>query len=124
VADGVVTQTVDFKLAVPYFGWLFVWPFKRAIVRPPREVPPWWAPPAALDARAANVLGSLAAMGVVLGYLNTLFTQTIAFAGEEFEASSGAQGLAGGVVRLGGFLALAVVGLADRRGRWRRHSRG
>ena len=119
VADGVVTQTVDFKLAVPYFGWLFVWPFKRAIVRPPRQVPPWWAPPAALDARAANVLGSLAAMGVVLGYLNTLFTQTIAFAGEEFDASSGAQGLAGGVVRLGGFLALAVVGLADRRGRRR-----
>ncbi|MFP5319759.1 MAG: MFS transporter [Acidimicrobiia bacterium] len=117
VADGVATQTVDFKLAVPYFGWLFVWPFKRAIVRPPGDAPPWWAPPAPLDARAATVLGSLAALGVVLGYLNTVFTQTITFAGEEFDASSGAQGLAGGVVRLGGFLALAVVALADRRGR-------
>ena len=29
-----VTQTVDFRLAVPYFGWLFVLPFKRALARP------------------------------------------------------------------------------------------
>lgn len=117
-ADGAVTQTVDFKLAVPYFGWLFVLPFKRTISRPPAgDRPPWWAPPTPLDARASTVLGTLAALSVVLAYLNTLFTQTVAFAGEEFGVGDRGQGVAGSVVRLGGLLALAVVALADRKGR-------
>lgn len=119
VADGVVTTTVDYELAVPYFGWLFRLAFGRHMAGPPRTVEgtPWWAPPAVLDARAASVLGSLAALSVVLGYLNTLFTQTITFAGEEFHAGDGAQGVAGGVVRIGGLLALVVVAAADKRGR-------
>jgi MFS family permease len=112
-----VTQTVDFRLAVPYFWWLFVLPFKRAITRPPHERHHWWAPPVPLDARASGVLGTLAALSVVLGYLNTLFTQTVTFAGAEFGAGNRDQGVAGAVVRLGSFLALAVVALADRRGR-------
>ncbi|MDQ3980165.1 MAG: MFS transporter [Actinomycetota bacterium] len=115
----VVTQTVDFRLAVPYWGWLFLLPFKRSIVRPPTGRIPWWAPPAPLDARASGVLGSLAALSVVMGYLNTLFTQTVTFAGADFGAGNQAQGIAGGVVRLGGFLALAVVTIADHRGRRR-----
>jgi MFS family permease len=114
-----VTQTVDFRLAVPYWGWLFVGPFKRRLSRPPGERVPWWAPPDPVDARTSTVLASLAALSVVLGYLNTLFTQTITFAGEEFGAGNLAQGVAGGVVRLGGFVALAVVSLGDRRGRRR-----
>ena len=114
-----VTQTVDFRLAVPYFGWLFLLPFKRRIVRPQTGGPPWWASPSPLDARASSVLGNLAALAVVMGYLNTLFTQTITFAGADFGAGNRAQGIAGGVVRLGGFLALAVVTVADHRGRRR-----
>ena len=112
-----VTQTVDFRLRIPYFRWLFVVPFKRALARPGRDRAPWWAPPAVLDARAASVLGALAAVAVVFGYLNTLFTQTISFAGDEFGAGNSAQGIAGGVVRVGGILALMVVSTADRRGR-------
>lgn len=117
IDQGVATQTLVFDLALPYFGWLFVLPFKRALSRPPGASTPWWAPPAPLDARGAQALGALAAIAVVLGYLNTLFTQTIAFAGEEFGADDGAQGVAGAVVRVGGLLALAVVATADRRGR-------
>lgn len=112
-----VTQTVEFRLAVPYFGWLFVLPFKHALARPPRNRAPWWAPPGRLDARAATVLGTLALIAVAFGYLNTLFTQTITFAGEEFDAGNSAQGLAGSVVRVGGLLALVLVSAADRRGR-------
>jgi MFS family permease len=116
--DGVaVVQTVDFRLAVPYFGWLFVVPFKRALARPPTGQTPWWAPPARLDARAASVLGTLALLTVAFGYLNTLFTQTIPFAGEEFGAGNRSLGVAGSVVRVGGLLALVVVARADRRGR-------
>ncbi|MFN2606872.1 MAG: MFS transporter [Acidimicrobiales bacterium] len=112
-----VTQTVEFTLAVPYFWWLFWLPFRRAMVRPGRAGAPWWAPPARLDVRAATVLGSLAMLAVVFGYLNTVFTQTITFAGDEFHAGDTAQGVAGAVVRVGGLVALVVVSAADRRGR-------
>ena len=112
-----VVQTIDFQLAVPYFGWLFLWPFKRALARPPRHRAPWWAPPARLDARAASVLGTLALLTVAFGYLNTLFTQTVTFAGDEFHSTNGALGVAGGVVRVGGLVALLVVMQADHRGR-------
>jgi MFS family permease len=112
-----VTQTVDFRLAVPYFGWLFVWPFKRALGRPPGHRAPWWAPPARLDARAASVLGTLALVTVAFGYLNTLFTQTVTFAGDEFGSTNRALGIAGSTVRVGGLIALLVVVQADRRGR-------
>ena len=112
-----VTQTVDFRLAVPYFAWLFVLPFKHALARPGRARAPWWAPPARLDARGASVLGTLALLTVASGYLNTLFTQTIPFAGDEFGASNSALGVAGSFVRVGGIVALLVMIQADRRGR-------
>ncbi len=112
-----ITQTVDFRLAVPYFGWLFLLPFKRALARPGTDRAPWWAPPARLDARAASVLGTLALLTVASGYLNTLFTQTIPFAGDEFGAGNSALGVAGSVVRVGGLVALFVMIQADRRGR-------
>lgn len=116
-----VTQEIDFRLAVPYFGWLFVRPFKRAMSRPAAAGggAPWWAPPGRLDARAASVLGTLALLTVVSGYLGTLFTQTIPFAGDEFGAGNQALGVAGSVVRVGGLVALVVVIQADRRGRKR-----
>jgi len=112
-----VAQTVEFTLAVPYFWWIFYLPFRRALARPGRTAPPWWAPPAHLDAQAAAVLGSLGMLAIVAGYLNTLFTQTIAFAGQEFGAGDTAQGVAGAVVRVGGLVALIVASVADRRGR-------
>ncbi|HEX3621124.1 MAG TPA: MFS transporter [Acidimicrobiales bacterium] len=115
--DVLVTQTIDFRLGVPYFGWLFRWPFKRALARPARGQAPWWAPPARLDARAASVLGTLALLTVAFGYLNTLFTQTVTFAGDEFGSSNEALGIAGSLVRVGGLVALFVVVQADRRGR-------
>ena len=114
-----VTQTVDFRLALPYFRFLFTPPMRAALKRPGRERAPWWAPPQHLDTGAANALGTLAILAVTFGYLNTLFTQTIPFAGEEFGAGNSAQGVAGSLVRIGGVLALVVVAAADRRGRRR-----
>ncbi len=102
---------------MPYFWWVFYLPFRRALARPGRPDPPWWAPPARLDARAASVLGTLGLVAVMVGYLNTVFTQTITFAAEEFGTSDTAQGVAGAVVRVGGLVALVVASVADRRGR-------
>ncbi|MGI9080422.1 MAG: MFS transporter [Acidimicrobiales bacterium] len=112
-----LTQTVDFALTVPYFWWLFQVPFRRALARPGASAAPWWAPPARLDAVAASVLGSRGLLAIAAGYLNTLFTQTITFAGEEFRAGDTAQGVAGAAVRIGGLVALVVASVADRRGR-------
>ncbi|MEA2972018.1 MAG: hypothetical protein QOG82_476 [Actinomycetota bacterium] len=112
-----VTQTADFRLGLPYFRFLFTGPVRAALKRPGRPRAPWWAPPEHLDRGAANALGTLAILAVAFGYLNTLFTQTIAFAGEEFGAGNSAQGVAGSLVRVGGIIALVVVATADRRGR-------
>src|SRR5438067_6334074 len=52
--DGRVRQTVDFKLNVPYFGFLFVIPVRRLVGRVGPEVAAaaWWAPPGRFDAVA------------------------------------------------------------------------
>jgi MFS family permease len=117
VGESRVTQTVEFRLAIPYFGWFFVLPIGVALRRPPWKADAWWLPPQRLDARASSTLATLAALGVVFGYLSTLFNQTIAFAADEFHASNSAQGVAGGAVRFGGLLALFLASAADRRGR-------
>lgn len=121
LADGhvAVTSVTDFRLAVPYFGWLFTLPVRHALGRlaPPGHQP-WWAPPERLDARAARVLGVLAAVSVVAGYLGTLLTQSITFAAAGFGlVGAQAQANALAAVRIGILAALVLVAVADRRGR-------
>lgn len=77
----------------------------------------WWAPPDQLDTRARRVLFVLALASLPVGYLNTLLTQTIAFAADEFRASDASQGYSLAAVRGGILISLVVVGLADRHGR-------
>ena len=49
---------------------------------------PWWAPPTASTPAPPTCSALLAAASLIVGYLNTLFTQTITFAADEFGASS------------------------------------
>lgn len=120
LADGRVTQEVDFRLAVPWFGPLFTRLAARTLRAAPPATPgkqPWWAPPDRLDVREATSLGLLCAMSLMVGYLNTLFTQTVAFAADEFGVSAGAQGVAGTLVRFGIVFSIGLTFLADHRGR-------
>ncbi|MGQ0520997.1 MAG: MFS transporter [Actinomycetota bacterium] len=120
LADGrfLVTQTVAYRLDLPFWGWLFRFPVRRRLARlDPGAGVPWWAPPDRLDLRAARTLSVLCALSVVVGYLGTVLTQTITFAADEFGAGKGAQGLALAAVRLDVVVALALVAMADRRGR-------
>lgn len=57
-------------------------------------------------------LGSLPA-----AFVNTVFTQTVAYSADEFGIDNTGQGLGAAVVRWGIFLALPFVALADRHGR-------
>lgn len=114
-----VRQAIDYKLALPYVGWLFALPVRRALIRGSGRMP-WWAPPQRVDARGARTLALLSAASVVGGYLAALLTSSIAFAGRDFGEGAGAQGVAGVVVRFGGAVALFLAAAAaDRLGRRR-----
>jgi MFS family permease len=115
--DGRVTETIDFRLAVPFWWILFVLPFRWGLRHRRDGGQPWWAPPEALDARAATVLGLLCSIAIVEGYLGTLLTQTMTYAAREFGASRGTQGTTLAAVRVGVLVTFAAAALADRRGR-------
>lgn len=116
---GSFTETIRYRLAIPFFGPLYAVPVRRALRSHPApgQRLPWWSPPDRIDARTATVLGALAVVAVIAGYVNTLFTQTVSFAAREFGAGTGAQGLALAVVRVGVVIALAFAAFSDRRGR-------
>lgn len=78
-----------------------------------------WFPPDPLDQRQVRILGLLGAASLLSGFVNTLFTQTVAFAGEDLGVGDWGRGVAGTVVRLGIVLGLPAAVLADRIGRRR-----
>ncbi len=116
-----VTETTHYRIAVPWFAWLFALPVRSTLRHRPNrrqsETQPWWAPPDRLDARAATALGLLAAASLIVGYVNTLFTQTVTFAAKEYGVSDGGQSVAGALVRVGVVFTLPIVFAADRIGR-------
>jgi MFS family permease len=112
-----VRETISFRLAIPVWGWLFQIPVRRALKSRQDTFGYWWAPPDRLDTRAAMVLGLLAAVQIVDGYLGTVLTQTLTFATDEFGRGNSAQGWVLGTVRAGVLFSLIAVALADRRGR-------
>lgn len=116
-------ETTTFRLDIPWFRWIFMWPIKRTIRqgRPTTGpgIQPWWAPPDRLDPRQAMLLGLLAAASMSAAFTNTLFTQTVNFAAKDFGISQFGQGVGGVVVRAGIVFALPIAFLADRVGRRR-----
>jgi MFS family permease len=120
-ADGTVTETISYRLSIPWFGWLFALPIRRALRhrRPPGSRHPWWAPPDRLDERQVRTLALLAVAASSATFANTLFTQTANFAADSFGVSNGGQSIGGAVVRIGVVIALPFAVLADRLGRRR-----
>ncbi len=120
-ADGTCTQTTSYRLAIPWFGWLFALPMRRALRhrRAADARHPWWAPPDRLSERQVRTLALLAVASSSAAFANTLFTQTANFAADSFGISNGGQSIGGAVVRLGVVIALPFAILADRLGRRR-----
>lgn len=116
-----VTETIEWSLAMPWFGWLFSRPIRHSLrhARPDGAPSPWWAPPDRLTERQARTLALLAMASMSAAFTNTLFTQTANFAADTFGISDRGQGVGGAVVRLGVLLALPFAVLADRLGRRR-----
>ncbi|HWW52594.1 MAG TPA: MFS transporter, partial [Acidimicrobiales bacterium] len=113
-----VTQTVSYRLRIPFFAPVFLPGYRRWLGRiGPLPKTVWWAPPVRLGVPQWSVLTRLAGLAMVTGYLSTLLTQTMTFSAQEFGVDKTAQGVALAVVRADVVLAIALVALADRRGR-------
>ena len=124
-------ETTNYRLSIPWFGWLFALPVRAALARRGAALThldhdrdgvaptPWWAPPDRLDPRAITVLGLLAAASMSSAFINTLFTQTVNFAADDFGVGDTGIGIAGAIVRAGILLVLPLAVLADRIGRRR-----
>ena len=116
-------EAVDYRLEIPWFAWMFARLVRRHLARrtpgpePLRQ--PGWAPPDRLSSRQVHVLGLLAAASLSSAFVNTLFTQTVAFASDDFGVGDWGRGVAGTVVRLGILFGLPAAFLADRIGRRR-----
>ena len=116
--SALVRQQITYQLSIPVWSW-FLTPLLWRELRRPRTDgrQPFWGPAERLDPRSGQVLGVLCLLSVVAGYLGTLLSQTITFAFDEFGAGLTTQGNTLTAVRVGVLLALALVALADRRGR-------
>lgn len=114
-------ETIDYRMEIPWFAWMFSWFVRRHFTgRSPGPEPlrqPAWAPPDRLTVRQVHVLGLLAAASLTSAFVNTLFTQTVAFASDDFGIGDWGRGVAGTVVRLGILFGLPAAFLADRIGR-------
>ena len=84
---------------------------------PRPRVPRWLSMPPDLGPRHRRVLGLVALGSMLVAFTNTLFTQTVAYAADEFGVSNSAQGLGSAVVRWGIIISLPIVALADSHGR-------
>ena len=116
-----VTETVEWHLAVPWFGPLFNVAVRRAMRtgRTGDGTQPVWAPPRRFTPRAATVMAMLAAAAMLSGYLANAPSELHTYAADEFGSDQAAQGVLGAVVRIGTLLAIGVSVLADRHGRRR-----
>lgn len=123
--DGIDTwhESVRYRLDIPWFAWMFSWLVRRHLARrapgPEPLKQPAWSPPDRLTVRQVHVLGLLAAASLSSAFVNTLFTQTVAFASDDFGIGDWGRGVAGTVVRLGILVGLPAALLADRIGRRR-----
>ena len=81
------------------------------------RLPTWALPSDQLTPRQRHIVLLMALASMSAAFTNTLFTQTVAFAADEFGITTSGQGIGAAIVRWGIVICLPLVVLADRRGR-------
>jgi MFS family permease len=81
------------------------------------RLPTWALPSDTLTLRQRHIVLLMALASMSAAFTNTLFTQTVAYAADEFGVATSGQGIGAAVVRWGILICLPLVVLADRRGR-------
>jgi MFS family permease len=113
-----IEERTSYRLNIPWFGWLFGLPVRQVLARR-IKASGWWTPPDTIDATQVLVIGLLAAASMSAAFINTIFTQTVGFAADDFGIAETAKGDAGSIVRAGIVFALPAAVVADRIGRRR-----
>ena len=118
---GTLVSTTTYRLAIPWFGWLFSRAVRSALRRRRAEgaSSAWWSPPDQLNAQQVRTLALLAVASISAAFANTLFTQTANFAADSFGVGDQTLGHAGAAVRIGVLISLPFAWVADRIGRRR-----
>lgn len=122
-SDGgmVVSQRVEWRLAFPYWRWLYRPMMGRVLadgMAPGTR--PWWLFPDRLSARQSRTVATMALFSLVSGLLYGQLTQVLTFASADIgDGSSGEQALIFALVRVGAILTAFVMVQADRFGRRR-----
>ena len=81
------------------------------------RMPQWALPAEPLSAHHRRILLLMALASMSSAFVNTLFTQTVAYAADEFDVGRTGQGIGAAIVRWGIIISLPLVALADRHGR-------
>ncbi len=118
-ADGrIVTETTEFKLAIPLWWVYLILLFRQALAdldRRPRKR--FWWPREVVDADTSRLMGAVGTIGAMAGYMGVLIGQTITFAAEDFGVDDSGQANTLAATRIGVLLSMVLLGRADRIGR-------
>ncbi len=113
-----VVERTEYRLAVTYWRIYLGLPMRYAIAsldrRPRRRA--WW-PKEVVASDTARLIGLLATIGAMTGYMGVLIGQTITFAAAEFEVDDAAQADTLAAVRGGVLVSMLLIARADSRGR-------
>jgi len=82
-----------------------------------RRLPRWFQPVDQLSPHHRRILVLMALASMSSAFVNTLFTQTVAYAADEFDIGTSGQGVGAAIVRWGIIISIPLVALADRHGR-------
>lgn len=116
-----VTQEVDWRLAVPYWAWLYRPVVSRFLRRPAeRGVRPWWSFPVRLSPSDSALVSTMTAFNLMAGLLYGLLSQVLTFVAADLgDGSRSEQAVVLSLARLGVVVTLVALVVADRLGRRR-----
>lgn len=113
-----IDETIDFKLAIILWPFLFNPMMKRALADADRRPKGrWWWPQAVIGEQTTRLVSLLSILSIVAGYLGVVISQTIAFAARDFDVGDDVQSNTLAAIRIGVIVSVVLIRKADLIGR-------